>query len=339
MTRRPEGAVARTADADPGTVDALVVAGATASGKSALALALAERLGGVVINADSQQVYRGLPVLTACPGAAERARAPHRLYGVLDPDEACSAARWRSLALEAIRTARSEGRRAILCGGTGLYIRALARGLAPVPEIPPATRRAATALHAALGGAGFRALLAARDPEAARTIRASDRQRLIRAFEVIEATGRPLAEWQAEAPGADAEPAPRLAALVLLPARADLAPAIAGRFHAMLAAGALDEVRALLARGLDPSRPALKAVGVPELVRHLRGEVDLAAASTAAIAATMRYAKRQSTWFRHQTGRDIPLHRTIVAQYSERLLPGILTFIREFWLTGSRTRD
>src|SRR6185312_11715522 len=174
----------------------VIVAGPTASGKSALALAIAEAIGGTIINADSMQVYRDLAVLTARPGATELARAPHRLYGVVDAAEACSAGRWRDLALAEIAVAREAGRVPVLTGGSGLYLRALLDGLAPVPPVPAALRAEARALHARLGGEAFRRALAARDPEAAQRLPAGDRQRLIRAYEVVAATGRPLADWR-----------------------------------------------------------------------------------------------------------------------------------------------
>src|SRR5690242_2132200 len=171
----------------------VIIAGPTASGKSALALALAEEFGGSIINADSMQLYRDLAVLTARPGAVALARAPHALYGVVDAAEACSAGRWRSMAVAAIAAAKAAGRLPILAGGTGLYLRALLRGLAPVPDIPPAQREAARALHARLGNRGLHEALADRDPDAAQRLAPGDTQRLLRAYEVVAATGRPLA--------------------------------------------------------------------------------------------------------------------------------------------------
>jgi tRNA dimethylallyltransferase len=309
----------------------IIVAGPTASGKSALALALAEEFGGTIINADSMQVYRDLAVLTAQPGAVEQARAPHRLYGVIDAAEACSAGRWRAMALAEIERARGEGRVPILVGGTGLYLRSLVDGLAPVPPVPAAIRAEARALHERLGGPAFRDALGALDPEAAQRLAASDGQRLVRAFEVATATGRPLSSWQRQQ-----GPAPDLtaAAIILLPPRPALFAACDARFLAMMQAGALAEVAALLARGLAPVLPAMKAVGVPELGALLAGKLTRAAAVAAAQQATRRYAKRQYTWFRRQLPQTRRIQRMLViAQFSESLSAEIFSFIRQFLLT------
>ena len=309
----------------------IIVAGPTASGKSALALAVAEALGGTIINADSMQVYRDLAVLTARPGAAELARAPHRLYGVIDAAEACSAGRWRDLALAEIVAAREAGRVPILAGGTGLYLRALLEGLAPVPPVPAALRAAALALHARLGGEAFRQALAARDPEAAQRLAAGDAQRLIRAYEVVTATGRPLADWRRAQRPASGPPA---VAVLLLPPRAELYAACDARFLRMMARGALAEVEALLARGLDPALPAMRAVGVAELAALLAGRLSREAAVAAAQQATRRYAKRQYTWFRHQLPEHGALQRLVLdEQFSESLFGKILPFIRRALLT------
>jgi tRNA dimethylallyltransferase len=308
----------------------LIVAGPTASGKSALALALAEALRGTIINADSMQVYRDLAVLTARPGAAEVARAPHRLYGVIDAAEACSAGRWRDLALAEIAAARAEGRLPILAGGTGLYLRALLDGLAPVPPVPPAIRAAARALHAELGGPAFRAALAALDPEAAERLAAGDTQRLVRAYEVAQGTGKTLASWRR----GQSAPEFRAAAILLLPPREALYRACDARFLAMMGHGAEAEAGALLARQLDPAVPAMKAVGVPELAQLITGRLPREAAIAAAQQATRRYAKRQYTWFRHQLREGAGVSKHVVAeQFSESLVPEILSFIRQFLLT------
>jgi tRNA dimethylallyltransferase len=309
----------------------IIVAGPTASGKSALALALAEEFGGTIINADSMQVYRDLAVLTAQPGAAEQARAPHRLYGVIDAAEPCSAGRWRAMAMAEIERARGECRVPIVVGGTGLYLRSLLDGLAPVPPVPAAIRAEARALHARLGGPAFRDALGALDPEAAQRLAAGDGQRLVRAFEVATATGQPLSAWQRR-PG----PAPDLtaAAIILLPPRPALFAACDARFLAMMQAGALAEVAALLRRGLAPVLPAMKAVGVPELGALLAGRLTPDAAVAAAQQATRRYAKRQYTWFRRQLPQTGRTQRMLVdAQFSESLSPKIFSFIRQFLLT------
>lgn len=285
-----------------------VVAGPTASGKSALALALAEALErdgqpATIVNADSMQVYCELAILTARPGAGDLARAPHRLYGVLSAAEACSAGRWRALALAEIDSARAAGRLPLIVGGSGLYLEALTNGLAPVPPVPPETRRRADSLHAALGPEAFHAALAARDP-GARGLASGDAQRVKRAWAVLEATGRPLCAWQADAGPAEASPCAVLRVL-LRPERAALYRACDARFEAMMARGALDEARALAALGLDPGLPAMKALGVRPLLDHLAGALDRGAAVARAQRDTRRYAKRQTTWFLHRYPADI----------------------------------
>ena len=350
----------------------IVVAGPTASGKSGLALSIAEAFGGTVINADSMQVYRELAVLTARPGPEAAARAAHRLYGVLSGDEVCSAGRWREMALAEIARAWEMGGIPVVAGGTGLYLRALERGLSPIPEVPQAIRAAARARHAKMGGAAFHAALAARDPEAAARLHPGDSQRLIRAWEVLEATGRPLADWHRASAGDGL--ACRTLSLVLAPPRAALYAACDRRFLDMMAAGALDEVRRLLTLGLDPSLPVMKALGVAPLADHLAGKISLDEAVAAAQQATRRYAKRQLTWLRTQMlggapGGDLQAVRKaggrrrgevtpempddvdkrqglqslmkisgtqswlIYEQYSERLEPGIFKIVREFLLT------
>jgi tRNA dimethylallyltransferase len=277
---------------------ALIVAGPTCSGKSALSLALAQRLGGVVINADSMQVYRELRVVTARPTAAEEALVPHALYGVRAAAEPGSVAWWRAAALAQMEAAREAGRLPILCGGTGLYLAALVQGIAPVPEVPGAVRDEARGLLAAEGAAALHARLAAADPRTAAGLRPSDGQRLARAWEVWRATGRGLADWQSE----PSEPPDWCFRMVLLdPPRAALRAAIATRFTAMLAAGALEEVRALLSLGLDPALPAMRATGVPELAAVIRGEAGSAEAEQRAVIASGQYTKRQGTWFRHRS--------------------------------------
>jgi tRNA dimethylallyltransferase len=278
---------------------AVLIAGATASGKSALALALAEAIGGTVINADSMQVYRDLRIITARPSPVEEARVPHRLYGHVDAAENYSTGRWCLDAAAAMAEVHGAGRVPILVGGTGLYFKALTRGLARVPPIPPTLRACLRRRLSQEGTGALYAELAARDPQSARRLMPGDRVRILRALEVVLATGRSLAQWQREgAPAAlDAGKALRI---FLEVERSALYARIAARFDAMLAAGALEEVRALLARGLDPALPAMKAHGVPWLIRHLRGEIELAEAAEGARRDTRRYTKRQATWFRHQ---------------------------------------
>jgi tRNA dimethylallyltransferase len=278
---------------------AILIAGPTASGKSALALALAQKLGGVVINADSMQVYRDLRVITARPTPAEEARVPHCLYGHVDAAENYSVGRWCAAAAAALAAARRAERLPIVVGGSGLYFQALTQGLAAVPDIPPDIRAGVRARLAREGAAAMHAELARRDPFSAARLMPGDRARIARALEVVLATGRPLAEWHRQGMPVALDPA--LAAKVFLtPERDELFGRIDARFDAMLDAGAIEEVRALAARGLDPALPAMKAHGVPWLLRHLRGEVTLAAAAAAAKRETRQYTKRQATWFRNQ---------------------------------------
>ena len=314
----------------------VVVTGPTASGKSGLALALARAFDGVVVNGDAMQVYRELAVLTARPSAEDMALAPHRLYGVLPGVAACSAGRWRGLALAEIAAAQEVGRLPFVVGGTGLYLRALVRGLTELPPIPAPLRAAARERHRARGGPAMHAELAARDPVTAARLRPGDTQRLIRAWEVLEATGRPLAEWQAE-DGGEAAPY-RFLCIALMPPREALHAACDGRFLRMLEAGALDEVRALLDLGLDPELPVMKALGVPELAAHLHGALRLETAVAQAQQATRRYSKRQKTWLRTQMPRDFTSNQVspvvVEKQYSESLQSKIFTIIRDFVLTA-----
>ncbi|WP_159994411.1 tRNA (adenosine(37)-N6)-dimethylallyltransferase MiaA [Roseomonas sp. 18066] len=314
---------------------ALFVAGPTASGKSALALGLAERCGGVVINTDSMQVYAGLEVLTAQPMAAEQAAVPHRLYGERDPGAAASAAWWRGRALAEMDAARAAGKLPILCGGTGMYFRILAEGLAEVPPIPAEARAEARGLLAEEGPAALHARLAEVDPVTSARLRPSDSQRLARAFEVWRGTGKGLAAWQAESGGA---PAPwRFAAIRLDPPRDALREAIAQRWAGMIAGGAVAEVEALRARRLDPALPAMRAHGVPELSAMLDGAIDMAEAGRRACLVTGQYTKRQATWFRHQTlvpGEDAPrqthtIHARVrdLKQFSESQRQEIFAFV------------
>jgi tRNA dimethylallyltransferase len=315
---------------DPRAVQpaALIIAGPTASGKSALALALAEMFDGSVINADALQCYRDLRILTARPDLAAELRAPHRLYGFLDAVERGSVGRWRRLAEHEIAAAAEAGRLPILVGGSGLYLSALTRGLAPIPDIPDAVRAEARALYHELGGTRFRERLAELDAAAAERLAAGDSQRLVRAYEVIRASGRPLGYWQARPHAATVV---HFATVLMLPPRADLYASCDARLIAMLEAGGLAEAAALFARGLDPELPAMKAAGLPELMAHLRGEQELTAAVMAAQRATRRYAKRQMTWFRHQMRPDL----VIDEQFSERLLPRLRQFINAALLTGA----
>ncbi len=280
----------------------IVVTGPTASGKSALALALAERRGGTVINADAMQTYDAFPILTAQPTAEERARAPHALYGVLPLGEIVSAARWRTMATDEIERTLGEGRLPILCGGSGLYLRTLMKGIAPIPDAPAELREQANADWAALGAGAFRARLARHDPAIVARLKPGDRQRHVRAWEVWQATGRPLSAWQE----GEASAAPWSFVTVLLaPERPWLRDRIEARFDDMLAGGIAAEARAVFDRRPDPAWPGLKAHGAPELFRHFRGEMSLDEVRRVAIDHTRQYAKRQMTWFRHQMTPDL----------------------------------
>jgi len=300
---------------------ALILAGPTASGKSALALALARRFGGTVINADSMQLYRELRVLTARPTPEEQAEVPHRLYGVRAAAEAASVAWWRAAALAEMDAAHAAGRLPILTGGTGLYFLSLTEGLSAIPPVPAPARMEARALLTELGAPALHARLAAVDPETAAGLRPGDSQRIARAWEVWRGTGRGLAAWQRE--GARTGPAPwRFAAILLDPPRDILRAAIAARFDRMLAEGALEEVRALLAQQLDPALPAMRAHGVPELGAYLAGRMTLERARERTVLNIGQYTKRQATWFRHHVladpGRTHIIHARITgdAQFS-----------------------
>jgi tRNA dimethylallyltransferase len=277
----------------------ILIAGPTASGKSALALALAEKLGGAIINADSMQVYRDLRIITARPAPEEERRVPHRLYGQVDAMENYSVGRWCGEAAAALAESTKQSRAAIFVGGTGLYFNALTRGLAAVPPIPAEIRNTVRARLAGEGVAALHAELAMRDPAAAARLPPGDRARVTRALEVVLATGRSILDWHDDNKPASVDLA-RAAKVFLTPDRDELFRAIDARFDAMMAAGALEEVRALAARNLNPSLPAMKAHGVPWLIRHLNGEITLAEAVEHAKLETRQYTKRQATWFRNQ---------------------------------------
>jgi tRNA dimethylallyltransferase len=278
---------------------AVLIAGPTASGKSALALALAQKTGGVIINTDSMQVYRDLRILTARPTWGEEALAPHRLYGYVDAAVNFSAGAWVADAARILSEAQAEQRLPIFVGGSGLYFKALTRGLSAVPPIPAGVRDGVRARLERDGVEALHAELAQRDPESAERLKPRDRARIARALEVVEATGRALTDWHREglppllAPG-------DFSALFLKPEREQLYARIDARFEAMLASGALQEVAGLAARQLDPLLPAMKAHGVPALIRHLKGEITRSEAAEIGRADTRHYAKRQFTWFRHQ---------------------------------------
>ncbi|MBR0825786.1 tRNA (adenosine(37)-N6)-dimethylallyltransferase MiaA [Bradyrhizobium manausense] len=278
---------------------AVLIAGPTASGKSALALELAQTIGGVVINTDSMQVYRDLRIITARPTREEEARVPHRLYGYVEASVNFSAGAWLTDAAAALAEAQAQGRVPIFIGGTGLYFKALTAGLSTVPPISAEVRESVRARLEREGVEALHAELAIRDPRAAERLNVRDRTRIARALEVVEATGRSLLDWHRESQP-PLLPKDSFRALFLAPERDELYARIDARFDAMLGAGAFKEVERLAARHLDPLLPAMKAHGVPALIRHLAGEISLEEAATIGRADTRHYAKRQFTWFRHQ---------------------------------------
>ena len=305
----------------------IVIFGPTASGKSSLAIDVAREFDGVIVNADSMQVYEELRVLTARPGAADEALARHKLYGVLSAAEVCSAGRWLQLAVPEIEAARGADKLPIVVGGTGLYIRALMEGLSHIPDVAEECREAARSKFSEIGPEAFHELLAQADPISAARIPPSDPQRMMRAYEVYLSSGRPLSEWQAGAPVPPLDA--RFLVIALKPDRDDLYAACDGRAEAMLAEGALDEAAVLAEMNLDPDLPAMKALGVPGLLRHIRGEASREEALRSLQQATRNYAKRQMTWLNHQISADL----TIFEQYSERFQEKIFSKIRKNVLT------
>jgi tRNA dimethylallyltransferase len=275
------------------------IGGPTASGKSALAMQLARERRGTIINADAMQIYAGLPLLTAQPEAADKAEIPHLLYEVMDAAEASSAGKWLGLARASIAQVLAEGRTPIVVGGTGFYFATLQGGLAEIPAIPESVRAEVSALYDKIGEVEFRAGLEVHDADSATRIKPNDRQRLIRAYEVVMHTGKSLSEWQK----ADkAESSEEYEMHLLMPPREELYAACNARFVKMIERGALEEVRALMARDLSPDLPAMKILGVRELAAYLRREISLDAAVEKAQQMTRNYAKRQVTWFRNQWG-------------------------------------
>tara|TARA_B110000438_G_scaffold289847_1_gene324873 strand:+ start:4007 stop:4939 length:933 start_codon:yes stop_codon:yes gene_type:complete len=306
----------------------LLISGPTASGKSGLALRVAEELDGVVVNADSMQVYADLRVLTARPSTEDEARAPHKLYGNRDGAEACTAADWANDAAEEIQKAREAGQQPIVVGGTGLYIKTLLEGIAAIPDIPAEVREAGRRLRLEHGNDALYQSLKYKDPEGAEKLKPKDRQRVLRAWEVVEATGTPLHVWQKK-PSTPLLPDAQFFSVLFEPDRETLYAACDSRFDAMLEAGALGEVEVLIQRNLNPSLPVMKALGVPELAAFLAGDITQEEAITKAQQHTRNYAKRQTTWFRTQFNAS----GTISEQYSDSLFQEIFPIIRQFLLT------
>jgi tRNA dimethylallyltransferase len=278
-----------------------LIAGPTASGKSALGLELARRRHGVIINADSAQVYSDLHIVSARPSTKEEAEVPHRLYGYRDGAEPCTAADWAADAKQAIRDVHQMGQLPILVGGTGLYIRTLLDGIAPIPDIDPKIRATVRAMSAAQSYVA----LAKEDPAAAQRLRPNDTTRLARALEVIRSTGKPLAEWQKDRIGGLAGEV-QLQPLILLPPRDWLYDRCDRRFATMMSEKGVEEVRRLLDRGLNPLLPVMRAIGVREIAAFVGGELSREAAMEAGKQATRRYAKRQYTWFSQQPPQTWP---------------------------------
>lgn len=301
----------------------ILIAGPTASGKSALALALAERIGGTVINADSMQVYRELRVLTARPIAEDEARAPHSLYGHVPASDAYSAGRYARDVAQIIADTHAEGRVPVIAGGTGFYFKALLEGLSPIPETPVDVRLHWRNEAERLGPSGLYDVLAARDPEMAARLKPSDPQRIVRALEVLEATGRSLARWQDE-PGTPIVRASDTHRLVVEVERETLLRRCDERFETMMSEGALDEVRALAAQGLSDDLPAMRALGVQPLMQLLRRELSQEEAVRAAQAETRQYVKRQRTWLKS----NMITWKHISTQETQSIISEVMAFIR-----------
>lgn len=280
---------------------AILIAGPTASGKSALALELARKAGGVIVNADSMQVYGVLDLLTARPGLAELEAVPHHLYGHVPPSVRYSVGAWTRDVASLLSGGALEGRRPVIVGGTGLYFRALLGGLSQMPEIPPEVRERWREQLDADGPQALHRVLSERDPAAAGRLSPADGQRIVRALEILDVTGRSILEWRGE-PGTPLVDPASAERIVLDPERSELARRIDERFDRMMAQGAVEEVRRLLALDLPPALPAMKAIGVRGIAAMLAGEIDAEEAVMRAKAATRQYAKRQLTWFRNQFG-------------------------------------
>lgn len=279
---------------------AILIAGPTTSGKSERAIDIARKVGGVVVNADSMQVYRELRVLTARPTADQEAAAPHRLYGHVAAGETYSVGSWLDEATAAMRAARAGGGVPVVVGGTGLYFHALEKGIAAVPDIPGPIRDRWRAALAERGAQSLHRELERVSPEEALRLRPSDGQRVVRALEVLEATGEPLAAHQARTAPEGPLEGVAVERILLMPERAELHRRARARLEAMLAKGALEEVERLMQLGLDPRLPCMKAIGVQPFARHLGGEIGLDEALALALAQTRQYIKRQTTWFRNR---------------------------------------
>jgi tRNA dimethylallyltransferase len=304
---------------------ALLIAGPTASGKSAVALEVAMAANGVIINADSMQVYRDLRIVTARPPDADLRRVEHHLYGYIDAAETCSVGRWLADMERVLKDAWRRGKLPVIVGGTGLYFKALTEGLAPLPDIPPDIRRHWRGRAQDDGAVELHRVLQQRDPPMAARLRDSDPQRLARALEVLEATGKSLLWWQARPPSPPLLPLRPERAFVLAPERSVLYGRINRRFERMLDEGALDEVARLAARRLDPALPMMKALGVPELMAYLAGKMSKAAAIEKASTLSRRYAKRQMTWAKS----NMMSWNRVIKQEKEKIVKNIFNKIQK----------
>ena len=307
----------------------LIVAGPTASGKSDLALGLAEKFGGVVINADSMQIYEGLEVITASPKRVARSRAPHKLYGVWDPAISFSVGQWVGLAKQEIRAAHKAGLVPIVVGGTGMYLRTLIKGIAETPAIPFVIRKNVRSRLADKGSVILHAELSKFDPNTAARLDVSDRQRIARAIEIFEATGKTLTQWHHESIQTEISSEFNFRSVLLKPPRKLLYAACNDRFEEMLRTCDLAEVAALVDRKLDPGLPAMKALGIPEIIKYLAGELILEEAVLAGQQATRRYVKRQGTWFKNKFVADM----IVESKYNNTFNHEIFPFISKFLLT------
>ena len=295
-----------------------------------MAVDVAEHFDGTVINADSQQVYKELRILSARPSFEDEKRVPHKLFGMMQGHEVCSAGHWLALAAQEVQDALNMGRLPILVGGTGMYLKSLTQGLSPIPEIPADVRRQAMARHKALGAEAFHAEVCNLDPVSGDRLPVGDTQRLVRAWEVTISTGRAFSNWQDE-PRILPLPKVRFATIAITPPRDVLYKAIDERFSRMVQNGALDEVRALGLKGLAPDLPLMKALGVPQLLAAQANEITLDEAIRQSQKLSRNYAKRQLTWVRNQ----IEGAYSLDAQYSKSFRDEILSFVHEFLLTGT----
>jgi tRNA dimethylallyltransferase len=307
----------------------IIIAGPTASGKSDLALELAEEFGGVVINADSMQIYQGLEVVTDSPKEVARSRAPHKLYGVRDPAISFSAGQWLLLAKQEIQAAHQAGFVPIVVGGTGMYLKTLIKGITAMPAIPSPIRKNVRNLLAEKGSVILHAKLSKIDPKTAARLNVSDSQRIARAIEIFEATGKTLTQWHEDGVQSEISPEFKFRSVLLKPQRELLYATCDARFEKILKTGALDEVAALVDRKLDPKLPAMKALGIPEIIKYLAGELSFEEAVSAGQQKTRRYVKRQGTWFKNQFIADL----VIESQYNNSLNHRIFPFISRFLLT------